>query len=514
MRILTLTGAAFVLATQLAAQNSLLFTGRFPFVSLDAINERPGGAITQLEEFDFSLVTPAAGASARTLMPTTGHQAYVGDANGDGNYTEFFGLKTYFEQLQVAGVFVKHADKAFTTWDRVWFTVRDNVGQDIVAFIAGGTGTVALRPGDFVRFAGNGDLEYFITQDQLDTAAGLAPAGQSTTKGASAICQDAAGNLYYSPPTGGQWVNGNQGGPYFANDGSIVMIDAASITYDAATGNVVSVAPNSAHLLWEEINGGPGTAPVGIRQMVTNSGASDRTGGPIQVAGIFGKISGLDLDPAGTTNQAAFPDASGNFPTVPDFVFTSDAGSYAGTIFSTAGNGTVATINGVVCGSTTPGIAADGSWLGVQLDLANFQPSLMGLAVVDALPYQPLTLDMNDFGALGQTQANWDIDLHGTPGMLTFIIAQLGPSAPGSYPTSVPAAFVPVSFTADSHPQIFVAAPPSTLGFVVPDQNGYGTLSFGNPSSPAIVGLTLMLQAAGMATPLIQASNPLLMQLK
>ena len=48
-----------VLASSLAAQNSLVFTGRFPFQSLDTVNERVNGSINRLEEFDFSVVTPA-----------------------------------------------------------------------------------------------------------------------------------------------------------------------------------------------------------------------------------------------------------------------------------------------------------------------------------------------------------------------------------------------------------------------------------------------------------------------
>ena len=43
--VAALSAAAF-------AQNSLIFTGRFPFVSLDAPNEGGSGATTRLEEFD------------------------------------------------------------------------------------------------------------------------------------------------------------------------------------------------------------------------------------------------------------------------------------------------------------------------------------------------------------------------------------------------------------------------------------------------------------------------------
>src|SRR5262245_4241283 len=78
-------------AAPIGGQNkSLIFSGRLPFKSLDAPNERVNGSINQLDEFDFSVVTPGPGALARSLQPATAHQAYLGDGNGDGNFTKFF----------------------------------------------------------------------------------------------------------------------------------------------------------------------------------------------------------------------------------------------------------------------------------------------------------------------------------------------------------------------------------------------------------------------------------------
>ena len=58
---------AFVTIANAQAPQTLLFTGRFPFVSFDSLNERVGGQITQLSEFEFSTVTPGTGAAARAL---------------------------------------------------------------------------------------------------------------------------------------------------------------------------------------------------------------------------------------------------------------------------------------------------------------------------------------------------------------------------------------------------------------------------------------------------------------
>jgi hypothetical protein len=520
MRFLPATAALLCAAASLSAQQSILFTGRFPFVSLDSVNERPGGSASRIDEFDFAFVTPGPGAFARSLQPATAHQAYLGDGDNNGNYTKFNGFKTYFENVQMGGLFVKAADKASVTPHKVFFTVRDNVttaGKDIEVFTTNGTAVHVMRPGDWVRFTSNGNVEFFVTADQLDTAAGPPAAGGTSIKGAHALLQTPGGDLYYVPVQGGHWVNGNFGGiPLFAQDGAICKIDAAAITYDGS-GNVQSIAANSARLVIDEVAGGTSPAPITIRQMVLNSGAQNRDGIPAVVAATFGKLCGIDFDPNGGTFQSTFQDPAGNYTNEPNLVWCSDAGSYAGTIWSTASNGTVATINGVLCGSLTPGAPATGSWLGVNFDYANFQPSLMSLVLTNAVAYEPLVLDMPAFGALppAATQPTWDIDAHGANGMVMFLVAQIGPLAPGGFPTSVPTAVLPPLFTADSYGQAFVAAAPISLGLGIANPSGYTAWSFANPHFGVFTGMTLLLQAAGLVgSSSFQLSNPVLMQLK
>jgi hypothetical protein len=504
---------ALALATTAAAQSqTILFSGRFPFVSLAAANERPGGAISQLEEFDFSYVAPGLAAVARTLLPATAMNCYLGDGNGDGNYTKFFGLKTYFQNLQIGGLFVKHADRANVTFDKVYFTVRDNIApQQFEVFTNGGAQVHVLRPGDWVRFLPNGNVEFFVDADQLDVAAGPPAPGQGTVKGAHALLQSASGDLYYAPVEGGQWVNGNIAAMY-CNDGSIVKIDAANITYDGS-GNVAAFAPNSARCLVEETQSGAG---VSTRQMVLNSGGQDRTGAPLVVAGVFGKVAGLAFDPAGGTFQPAFADAAGNFPPEPNLLFCSDPGSYAGTIFSTASSGRIAVINGVLCGSTTPGVPATGAWLGVQLNVANAQPSLMGMQLVDQLAHEPLILDTSKFGALetSAVQPLWELDLQGAPFAVSFLFTAFGPGNAGAFVSSIPLLALPPVFAPGSHPDVFVAAGPQTLGLAVSDVNGYATWSFANPNAGGLAGVALVLQAAESGPAGFRVSTPVLMQLK
>lgn len=519
MRIsLPLLAIACLSATAVAQNKSLIFTGRFPFKSLDAVNERVGGSINNLEEFDFSFVTPGAGAFARSLQTSTAHEAYYGNAAGTGNFTKLAGFKTYFQNIQMGGVFVKHADKASATHAKVFFTVRSNAAPlQFEAFINNGTAVHILRPGDFVRFTGNGNLEFFCTQDQLDIAAGLPPVGQSSAKGASAMCQDAAGNLYYSPASGGHWVNGGLA-PVFAGDGAIVQIDAANITYDGL-GNVASIAPNCARMLVDETVGGTSPSPLTTRQMVLNAQSYDRAGVAIAVAGVFGKVTGLDLDPNGGTFLSRWPDPSGAYTLAPNFVFTSDAGGYAGTIWSTALNsttlveGSVAVINGVTCGSLVAGVPADGSWLGVQLDVPNFQPSLMGLCLVDEMAFEPMVLDLPGFGAIQPTQTTVDIDVHGLPGSIVIVF---GDFPTGGFPLSVPSSLLPFPLAAGSHAQVFPIVAPIDVGINITDPFGYATFSVPNPNTGSLTGLAAVLQGAlvDLATNRYTISNPAMLQFK
>lgn len=499
-----------------APQHSLLFSGRFPFVSLDATNERPGGSVTALDEFDFSYVTPAQGAFARSLRPSSAHQVLLGDGDADGNYLKFFNFKTYFEALQIGSLFVKHADKANVTEDRVYFTVRDNVAtKQFEVQTTNGTVTRVLRPGDFVRLLPNGNVEVFLDADQLDIAAGLPPAGQASTKGAHALAQDQQGNLYYAPVQGGHWVNGNGPTPVFCNDGAICFVPASAISYDTQ-GNVQAIAPNSARVLWEEIGVGSSPSGTSVRGMVLNAGGMARDGTPLQVTGVFGKVAGLDIDPNGGVATPAYPDSTGAFPPVPNLVFCSDAGSYGGTIFSTTNNGSLATINGVLCGSNVPAVPATGSWLGVQLDLVNFQPSLMGLQVVDAIQAQPFVLDAPSFGAITTTAPAILVDGNTAPLTVVFLLGSLGPSGTGGTFLGVPSSSLPIaplllpgSFTA-----VYPFAASQTLGLAVTDGNGYFAYSSTNPHTGAYTGLTLVLQAVALNGTGFQISNPIAMQLK
>jgi hypothetical protein len=504
-------------AAPIAAQSQFaLFTGRFPFNGADAANERAGGAINRFEEFDINYVLPLAGSPARPLLPATTLQTYLGDGNADGNFLKFRNWKTYFQAINLGGIFVKASDRAAVTWDKVFFTVRRNATAAGTAAVGTlqlevltAAGPVTLVPGDFVRVLPNGNAEFFLRQSQLVTAVGLQSG--AATIGAGALLQGANGDLYYAPSDGSHWVNGNQTGTSVAYDGAILKIDAANITYDAA-GNVAALAPNSARILINEINTTPN-----IRGMVGNSGAVDRFGAALAAPSFsYGKTVGLAFDPNGGTFVPALPDATGNLTPEPNLLWASDAGAYGGTIFSTANNGSIATINGTQCGSTTVGVAANGSWLGVQQDAANFQPTLMGFTLCDNVTPQRLLIDQNDFGGLppATAQATWDIDLLGTPGSFAFLFLSLGPTAAGTAAASLPSGLVPLPFTGNSWNDVFLLNGLFDLGATAIGPFGYGTVSVPNFNPGGFAGFTLLVQGISLQPAGFELSSPMIVQLQ
>lgn len=517
-RILTIALLAAT-AAPVAAQQYALFTGRFPFTGADAASERPGGAINRFEEFDVNYVLPFAGSPARPLLPATTLQTYLGDGNGDGNFLKFRNWKTYFQAINLGGVFVKAADRGAVSWDKVYFTVRRNAAATGTAAVgalqlevltANGSTPVTLVPGDFVRVLPNGNAEFFLRQSQLVVAVG-AQSGAATI-GAGALLQGANGDLYYAPSDGSHWVNGNQTGTAVAYDGAILKIDAANVTYDAA-GNVAALAPNSARILINEIN----TIP-NVRGMVGASGAVDRFGAALVAPSFsYGKTVGLAFDPNGGTFVPSLPDASGNLAPEPNLIWASDAGAYAGTLFSTANGGSIATINGLLCGSNTLGVPANGAWLGVQQDAANFQPTLMGFTLVDNVAPQRLLLDQNDFGGLptATTQPNWDVDVFGVGGSFAFLYLSLGPTVPGSAAASVPTGLVPLPWTANSWGDVFLLnGGPVSVGTTTLNPFGYGTFNLPNPNPGGFAGFTFMLQGFALQPNGFELSSPLLVQLQ
>ena len=218
----------------------------------------------------------------------------------------------------------------------------------------------------------------------------------------------------------------------------------------------------------------------------------------------------------------SYPDAAGVYGPEPNLAFCSNAGSYGGSIFTTANGGDLLEVNalggpgtGVLCGSKTAGVPADGSWLGVELDVANFQPTLLGMTLIDA-PATPLTADVAGYGRVldSAAQPNLTVDFHGAPGVPVFAMLDVGPQPPALFAPSFDITQVPLGWASSSWPDLFLTAAPVALGIGLTDALGYASVSVSNPNTPALSGRTALAQGVGVRIDLLELSAPVVLQLQ
>lgn len=353
MRTLATTCGVLALATSAAqAQNSLLFCMDSDHETLDNGGGLP--AAGTLVEDEVGMVTPIAGVpySAQTFLSLDAQYTYMGDADGDGTYVD---SSTTPLGGPLDAVFVKRhigAPVGLVTPRDVYTSHESD--NDLPA---------TFDDGDVFRFAGKGVLDVFVTEQQLDDAIG----GGSTLFELDAICQDPDGNLYVSF-AGTETVGVADDS---VEDGGIVFIPvdtgAGGITYDLVTGNVVSITFDSARELADEAD---------MEAMMAASGMATSVGGAPTTSS---ELSGLDLDPAGGTWTSPIDGIE-----YPNLFFCWGGFSNDGAVLSTAGGGTIATLNGVPLASTT---ATVGTQIGMLPEGTGLQ-GLNGLAVIGAQTHE------------------------------------------------------------------------------------------------------------------------------
>lgn len=364
--------AAVFLAPLTAQQSKSHTLLAHPFYAATSLDATAGPIRGAFGRSDTLAVTPGSNSAAFPFVPAATLSAMMGDANNDGVLPEFNG-RTGGAGLY--GIFVKDADRDSNDPSKLFFGIQERSANDPKIVLHTATGTHTVKMGDFFRFKPDGTAELFITQAMIMNAAGTQT--NSWVDGCNALCQDSKGNLYYSAPygltnagtgaAGGHWVGGT-----WCNDGTIVQIPVAAITYDA-DGNVQATAPGSARIVAKEVGG----TVTNVRAMCVNSGAVDSAG---NFTAVTYHMNGLDIDPNGGTFQPQFS----NTETVPNLIFSFSNVTWRGTVFSTAKNssgadGSIAVINGTTMGTTTG--TADGSWWGL-VDGSGSTPVSVGLCVM------------------------------------------------------------------------------------------------------------------------------------
>ena len=368
---LTAIGAAALNAQ--TTRHTLFFPQLYDAASFDS----NGKSFSAISKFDIAAVTPdKAGSWMWSAIGAASFSAMVGDGDNDGIVTEFYN--------QAASTIYSHSCCLLKREDRktadrrlLYWSVREvqSGSHPYLHLPLKGGKFHKVRPGDIVRIGRDGFAEFFITQELIMKAAG--PQTGTVSKGCSAITQDAAGNLYYSPAPSQGHVVTKLGKRVLAKDGSVIYIPASAISYDAA-GNVKDVKASSAIMIIEMGSNAPSNHPNMV-SIVTNTKAIDSQGQRmvLTTSNWVKNVSGLAIDPNGGTFTSTLSGSTKH----PNLLFVMDNALYRGTVFTTkivqSAMGALADINGTQMGSLSA--KADGSWLGCKG--AGNSPTLTGLEI-------------------------------------------------------------------------------------------------------------------------------------
>ncbi len=313
-------------APTLLAQSSVLFVIDDTcnvFSSLAAYS----AAGTLLDD-EIGLVTPLPGAAygASPFLSLSTQWAFLGDHDADGDFVESGSAAPGNEP---DAILIHRLRPAPAVWGP----------RDVFVSKASDL-TRAWEDGDVFRFSGQGTLEFFLTEAQVLVAIGQTGANDNVD--VDAICMDASGDLFLSFDAT-ETVNGSS-----AEDGSIVFIPAAAITYDANL-DVSSIAAGAAVVLANESD---------IAALIVASGVRDARGATPPTTTSDVELSALEIDPnGGTFTSPLDPNL-----VVPNLLFSWDDADNDGAVLSTAGGGSFAVVNGVPLASA---VATTGTQLGL-----------------------------------------------------------------------------------------------------------------------------------------------------
>jgi hypothetical protein len=382
--------------------------------------------------------------TAWPFLPTSLQWYYVGDQDNDALYVD---AATDAPGGQIDEVFVRRGTTGPVSPRQVFFSIA-----------AASANLPGVLPSDVVRYSGQGVREVFLTEAQLMTATG------GTSLNLDALAQSAAGDLFLSFALTETLSIGS------VDDGDVLMIPAAAITYDAS-GNVGTITGGSAVRVLTEAQ---------LIAMVNNSGFRTSVGGQVTTA--F-ELSGLELDPNGGTFVT-----TGTPPlTVPNLLFVWNDFSNDGAIVSTANNGSIAVINGVPMGSN---VATQGLQLGWLPDSTGTNgPG--GLALI---PLQPPEYTLQSYprnlhtAGSGQTLLRFEI-AGGTPNGASAVAWSVESAVAGGAFPAMPSPFGELALSA-----------PIVVDVVLHDGQGYAVTKWFVLATTGLAGLNVAAQALDLST--------------
>ncbi|MBX3462147.1 MAG: hypothetical protein KF830_03175 [Planctomycetes bacterium] len=298
---------------------------------------------------------PCSSLSAEKWAPRTCFHTMAGDEDGDAQWWEpglFGSIDALMEGPPLSPVLGGSSART------VFYSPSVAMGTVL-------SGAPGLRPGDVGRIVrdaslNEGQVEYFMRQEQFNLAMGLPPA---TPIDVDAIAFAPGLGVYYSLDQDTPIFSAC--GPAFAQDGAILCIPDWAITYNP-NWTVAAVMPNSAVIVYSEAQ---------VDAMVVNAQITDRFGNCITSAI---DLESLEIDWNGT--MSAFVGCAGIAVQVPDLLFSTETMTGAG-LCTTALGGQIYT------GSCVPSARSCGfgPTLGAQMGVQPTSSSLGAPSYVNAL---------------------------------------------------------------------------------------------------------------------------------
>jgi hypothetical protein len=250
--------------------------------------------------------------SAEKWAPRTCFQTMAGDENGDGEYWNpmLFGAIDALAVPQLGYNGSSHNPRS------VFWSPAAPLGPSISA--------MPLRPGDVGRITVGGQVEYFMSREQFNSALGVP---SDTAIDVDAIAFQVGLGVYFSLDED-LIAHGACGPNDLMRDGDVILIPDSAITWPSLNGldyRVLNVSPNSAVAVIREGQ---------FDAMLVQSQISDRNGAAVTTAV---DLESLDVY-TGLGAQITMVNPCGSlFVPVPDFVFSTSTMTGGGLLTTLAG---------------------------------------------------------------------------------------------------------------------------------------------------------------------------------
>ncbi|MEZ6037583.1 MAG: hypothetical protein R3F29_08885 [Planctomycetota bacterium] len=413
---------------------------------------------------------PCSSLTTEKFSPRTCMQTMAGDENGDGLYWNpaiFGSIDALCAPMNAAGI-------ASTNPREVFWSPSAAMGTAI-------SGLPQLRPGDvgrIVNFPTDGQVQYFMRQEQFNQALGLPLA---TPIDVDAITWSPNYGVLFSLDA--DTPANTFCGPMMVRDGDVLCIPGWAITWTPDM-RVAAVLPNSAVVGYSEAQ---------MDLFVANAGVSDRFGACITTAV---DVEALEIDWSAPPSAAGIG-CSGAFVPMPELIFAVETGT-GGSLLCTAGGGTIYAspcgLVGTPCGF--------GPTFGDQIGIAPASTALGAPSHVNALcatsvhtyvlePQQHVLA----YGGAGGPGTNIDV---GSPWLWNFIFIEFVP------PTVPWSLTVAPTFSAFCFPDLYT--PSLNFWTIAGAPGGYG--SFATPAIPASWSGKILFQSLAFGGSGLELSTP------